>query len=273
MVKTAVIGHVEWCLFARVPEVPGRGDIAHALETWEEAAGGGAVAAAQLARLSDEVLLFTALGSDELGRRALAQLESLGIRVHAQVEDEPQRRAVVFVDEGGERTITVLGAKLRPRVSRADLPWEELRSCDGVYFVSGDAGAARAARRANVLVATARDLGTLREAGVELDALVASGEDQGERYRAGDLEPPPKLVVTTAGALGGWVQPGGPYRAATLPAPVEDTYGCGDSFAAGLTVGLAHGRDAAEAVELAAQCGAEALTRRGAHGEPGPTRG
>ena len=264
--KTAVVGHVEWCQFVRVAEVPARGDIAHALDTWEEAGGGGAVAAAQLTRLSDEVVLYTALGSDDVGVRARAELEALGIVVHAQVEDEPQRQAVVFVDEGGERTITVLGDKLRPRLTRADLPWEELRSCDAVYFVSGDAGSARAARKAEVLVATARDLGTLREAGVELDALVASGEDEGERYRVGDLEPAPKLVVTTAGALGGWAQPGGPYRAAALPGPVEDTYGCGDSFAAGLTVGLARGLEAAEAIELAAECGAEALTRRGAHG-------
>jgi ribokinase len=270
-VKTAVVGHVEWCQFVRVSEVPARGAIVHAQETWEEAGGGGAVAAAQLARLSDEVMLFTALGSDELGRRARKELEGLGIRVHAQVEDEPQRRAVVFVDEVGERTITVLGEKLRPRVGRGDVPWEELRSCDAVYFVSGDAGAARAAAKAPVVVATARDLGTLRQAGVELDALVASGEDEGERYRVGDLDPPPKLVVTTAGALGGWAQPGGPYRAAPLPGPVEDTYGCGDSFAAGLTFGLAQGLDAAEALEVAAECGAEALTRRGAHGtQTGP---
>jgi ribokinase len=267
-VKTAVVGHVEWCQFVRVTEVPARGAIAHALETWEEAAGGGAVAAAQLARMSDEVLLFTSLGSDELGGRARDELERLGITVHAQVEDEPQRRAIVFVDEGGERTITVLGEKLRPRLDRGDLPWEELRSCDGAYFVSGDAGSARAAAKSRVVVATARDLGTLRESGVELDALVASGEDEGERYRVGDLDPPPKLVVTTAGALGGWAQPGGPYRAAALPGPVEDTYGCGDSFAAGLTLGLARGLDATAAIELAAECGAEALTRRGAHGEP-----
>jgi ribokinase len=117
-------------------------------------------------------------------------------------------------------------------------------------------------------VATARDLGTLQEAAVELDALVASGEDEGERYRAGDLDPPPKLVVTTAGALGGWAQPGGPYRATPLPGAIEDTYGAGDSFAVGLTIGLARGLDAAEAIELGAQHGAEALTRRGAHGAP-----
>src|SRR3712207_7677282 len=49
----------------------------------------------------------------------------------------------------------------------------------------------------SVLVATARELQTLQVAGVGLDALVASGEDEAERYHAGDLDPPPKLVVST----------------------------------------------------------------------------
>ncbi len=31
------MGHVEWVEFARVEEMPGAGEIAHSLETWEEA--------------------------------------------------------------------------------------------------------------------------------------------------------------------------------------------------------------------------------------------
>jgi len=263
--RLAVVGHVEWCEFARVEQTPGPGDIVHASDLWAEAAGGGAVAAVELVRLNGEASFFTALGDDGLGRRARADLERLGVDVHAQHLAEPQRRAFVHVDGVGERTITVLGDKLRPRGEHR-LPWDELAGTDGVYFVSGDAGALRAARAARVVVATARELSTLRQAGVELDALVASGRDDGERYQPGELDPPPKLVVTTAGALGGWAQPGGPYRAAPVPGPVEDAYGCGDCFAAGLTVGLAEGLPAEEALAFAAQCGAAALTRRGAHG-------
>ena len=58
------------------------------------------------------------------------------------------------------------------------------------------------AREARTLVATPRELDTLQRASVELDALVGSGDDDGERYRPGDLDPPPRLVVATAGALG-----------------------------------------------------------------------
>jgi ribokinase len=172
------------------------------------------------------------------------------------------RRAFVHLDEAGERTITVLGDKYRPRGKDADLDWREF---DAVFFVSGDAELLRAARRAGVLGATARELPTLREGAVELDVLIGSGEDDTERYHPGDLDPPPRLVITTAGALGGWAQPGGPYTAAELPGPVEDAYGCGDCFAAGLTYALAAGRSMDEAVEVAARCGAAVLTGRGGY--------
>jgi ribokinase len=265
-VRVAVVGHVEWVEFVRVEHVPRPGEIVHSLERWEEPAGGGAVAAYQLAKLNGGAQLFTALGDDDLGTRSREQLETHGITVHAAPLGEPQRRAFTYVDGDGERTITVLGHKLLPSGEDARLPWEELARCDAVYFVSGDVAALRAARRSRVLVATSRELPTLRRAGEELDVLVGSGEDAGERFDSGDLEPPPRTLITTSGGLGGWVRPGGPFRAVPLPGPIEDAYGCGDSFAAGLTYGLAAGQSIEEAVALGARCGAEALTRRGAYG-------
>jgi ribokinase len=264
--KLAVVGHVEWVEFARVEHTPATGEIVHALETWEEPAGGGAVAAVQLANLAGSCLLFTALADDELGRRSREELEGRGVTVHAGHARGTQRRALTHVDEGGERTITVLGDKLLPSGEDGSLPWEELGRCDAVYFVSGDVAALRAARHCPVLVATARELATLRRAAVEVDVLVGSGEDAAEQFEQGELEPAPQIVVTTAGALGGWIRPGGPFRAAPLPGEVSDAYGCGDCFAAGLTYGLALGKPVDEAVGLGAECGAAVLTGRGAYG-------
>jgi len=262
VVHVAVIGHVEWIQFARVEQVPAPGEIVTAEETWEEAAGGGAVAAVQLAKLNGGCTLYTLLGDDELGRRAAAQLEKQGVRLEAEYVAKPTRRGFTFVDAAGERTITVFGEKLHPSPSN-HLPWLELARCDSVYYTAGDVGALEAARRARVLVATARELSTLRRAGVELDALVGSGEDMSEQYQPGDLEPPPKLVVSTAGSLGGWTQPGGPFRAAPLPGTVSDAYGAGDSFAAGLTFALGKGMEREQALELASRCGAAVMTGQG----------
>jgi ribokinase len=262
-VRVAVVGHVEWVEFASVERVPRAGEIAHALETWQEAAGGGAVAAVQLAKLAGGATLFTSLGSDDLARRSRVQLADHGVTVRAPADPSPQRRAWCYVDENGERTITVLGDKLVPGGGDSRLPWHDLADADAVFFVAGDAEAVRAARRARLLVATSRELPTLRDARVELDVLVGSGDDEGEVYRPGDLEPAPKVVVTTSGALGGWIQPGGPFRPAALPGPVVDAYGCGDSFAAGLAFALARGSPIDGAVALAARCGAAVLTGRG----------
>ena len=260
-----MIGHVEWVEFIRVEHVPRPGEIVHALETWEEAAGGGAVAAVQLANLAGSASLFTSLAADALGRRSREQLAAQGVTVHAATADGSSRRAYTYVDGDGERTITVLGEKLLPHGGDGTLPWDELGRADAVFFVSGDVETLRHARNARVLVATARELPTLARGGVEVDVLVGSGEDDGERYHPGDLDPPPRVVVTTAGALGGWMQPGGPFTAAPVPGPVEDAYGCGDCFAAGLTYALAEGRPLEEAVALGARCGAAVLCGRGAY--------
>jgi ribokinase len=256
--------------FVPVERIPRAGDIVYASESWEQAAGGGAVAATQLAQLADSVLFFTALGADDLGRRAKTELEEGGIEVHVSFVDAPQRHGFTYVDEAGERTITTIGAKLHPRGHDDSFPWHELARCDAVYFCAGDADALLLARRGRVLVATARELATLRRASVELDALVGSGKDEAERYRSGDLDPEPRLVVTTSGALGGWAQPGGPFSAAPLPPAPVDAYGAGDCFAAGLAFALAAGLEPAPALDFAARCGAGALAGRGVHAEPIP---
>ncbi len=264
--RVAVVGHVEWLEFARVQRVPRQGEIVHAEEVWEEVGGGGAVAAVQLAKLAGECLFFTAFGDDELGRTAHSELEALGVTVLAARRAEPQRRAFVSVDSEAERTITVIGDRLAPR--RADpLPWGDLNDVDAVYLTAGDADAVRAARHAERLVATPRALGALAESGVPVDVLVSSGSDEGERYRPGDLDPAPTVIARTLGAEGGTLLTAeageSRWEASPLPGPAIDSYGSGDSFAAGLTYGLGLGRSVEQAAALGARCGAASMTGRG----------
>jgi ribokinase len=265
-VRVAVVGHVEWIEFARVERVPAPGEIVHTLDAWEEPGGGGAVAAVQLAKLAGEATLFTAFGDDTLGHRSRDELKALGVRVEAVLRPEPQRRAFVYVDARGERTITVIGDRLGP-LRDDPLPWDELAEAKAVYATAGAPEAVHAARAAAVLVGTARDLDTLRAARVELDALVASVNDPGERYERGRLDPEPRLVARTESAAGGrWERSDGEqgaWEATPLPGPVRDAYGCGDSFAAGLTYGLGAGMEVDAALRIGARCGAACLTGRG----------
>jgi ribokinase len=205
-VRVAVVGHVEWVEFLRVPAVPAAGDIVHASDVFAQAAGGGGVASVQLRKLAGSCVFFTALGDDDVGRRAAADLESRGVELRvAWHAGEAQRRAVTFVDDLGERTITVLGERLAPRAAD-DLGWDDLADFDAVYLTAADREGVRAARQARALVATSRVLPLLVEAGVQLDVLVGSSRDQSERYVRGDLEPVPRYAVMTAGASGGTIE-------------------------------------------------------------------
>jgi ribokinase len=264
-VRTAVVGHLEWVDFLPVERLPRQGEILETTGSFAEPAGGGAVAAVQLARLAGECTLFTAVGDDDAGARVEGRLAELGVKLaYVRRSRTPTRRAFTYLDSDHERTITTIGERIHP--TRADdLPWDELARADAVYFVAGDSEALRAARAARALVSTARIATLLESAGVQLDAVVGSAHDAAERQRP--IEPPPKLVVTTEGARGGsWTAAEGRtgrWAAASLPGPPRDAYGAGDSFAAGLAFALAEGRDVEAALELAARCGATCMTGRG----------
>ncbi len=261
---TAVVGHVEWVTFAQVDHLPAAGEIVHADDVFEAPAGGGPVAAVQLLKLAGDCTFYTALGDDDLGHRAKRELEALGLRVEAVFREEAQRRAFTHVDTGGERAITVMGARLGPHAADP-LPWDELDGADAVYFCAGDDDALRLSRRARVLVATTREAERLARVGVALDAAVGSATDPAERYLP--VDPHPALVVMTQGRQGGRYEDAdgrtGTYAAVPVPGEVRDAYGAGDNFAAGLTYALGAGLEPAQALELAAQCGAACLTGRG----------
>ncbi len=264
--KVAVVGHVEWVQFARVSHVPRAGEVMHARDPFEEPAGGGAVVAVQLARLAGESLFVTALGDDERGRRSPQRLRELGVRVGSATRAVRTRGAVTLVDDERERTITTFGERLEPIAADRELPWAKLAEMDAVYFTAGDHGALRAARAARVLVANPRAHDALGH-GVPIDALVLSEKDEVELRAAERVDREAELVVLTEGERGGSYRTrageSGRWQAVALPGAPVDSYGCGDSFAAGLTYGLGAGMSVPDALALAARCGAACLTGRG----------
>ena len=145
---------------------------------------------------------LTALGNDDLARRAGAELRAHGVEVEAVIRDLPQRRAVALLDARGERTIAVMGDRLVRK---------ETTSCLGIgsprwtasTSQAGDAGSLRAAGAAGTLVATPRAGDALTGSDVTLDALVFSAGDEGEqdvRERRGWSA---RVTVATRGPDGG----------------------------------------------------------------------
>ena len=265
MTRVAVVGHVEWVDFVPVEWFPQPGEVVHATGSFARAAGGGGVVAGVLAGLDAEVDFFCALGRDDYGRAAAEQLASHRVRLHVAWRDQPTRRAVTLLEPGGERTIITLGERLEP-YGADDLDWGMLSRADGVYFTAGDAMALKHARAARVLVASPRARRALELDGPPIDALVFSSRDRDEGAWADRIADRARLLLATAGARGGrwWGESEGTWEPAEVPAEPRDAYGCGDSFAAGLTFGLAAGRSVQEAAAFGARCGAACLTRSGA---------
>ena len=205
--RVAVVGHVEWIEFARVDaRAARRARSCTRPSAWEEAGGGGAVAAVQLAQASPAACdFFTALGDDELGHRARARARrTAACGVHAAWRDEPQRRARhVRRRRTASARSRVIGAEAHA-ARRRPAALGRARRRDAVYFTGGDAGALREARRAQVLVATARELPTLaRGRRPARRARRAARPTPASATSPATLDPPPRLVVATRGAHGG----------------------------------------------------------------------
>ncbi len=266
--RVAVVGHAEWVTHVR-GDFPAPGNIAIYEDGIEEPGGGGAVAAAQVARLGAECLFITALGDDDTARRTREVLVATGMQVRVAVRPAPQTRSVSAVGDLGDRSITVLGGVPQPQIND-DLGWSDLVDYDAVYFVGEDPETLVACRRAPLLVVTARSGAALGEASVRADVLVGSSHDDREEVEATSLPVTPAAEVWTEGRTGGWWRendtPIQHWNALSPTAPPVDSYGCGDSFAAGLTVGLARGWDLARAIHLGALCGAACVTGRGGLG-------
>lgn len=241
--RIAVVGHVEHVTVGRVPAVPRAGEIVHLAGPRWFPGGGGGVAYLQLARSDAEVHLFTALGDDDAGDRVAAEVTRAGGALHAVRRAAPHTRCVALVDAAGERTIVVVGEPHHPR-AEDPLPWELLARCDAVYFTADDPTALRLARRARVLVATARRRAALGAAGVRADAVVGSASDARERSVLSDYPVAPAALVLTEGPRGGRIETAAGLARFEAPPPpprVESSYGAGDSFAAALTYFLAAG--------------------------------
>jgi ribokinase len=268
--RVGVVGHVEWVTFGLVDRVPRAGEIVNASETWDEPAGGGAVAAVQLTKLAGACDLFTAVGDDDIGELSERGLSSLGLTVHAAIRDDTTRRAVALIDHGNERTIVTLGERLEPR-GEDPLPWDRLDGADLAYVTAGDPEAFAAARRARLLVVTSRALEPLAASGVTPDVLVGSARDQAEAFDSGAIASPTTLFVRTAGLAGGtWERDGesGRWKSPSLtpdddPDTPADAYGAGDSFAASLAYALAAGMETPDAIKLAARAGSACASGRG----------
>ena len=262
--KFAVIGHLEWINFLKVDLLPKPGIISHANKSLELPAGGGALIVKTLFELSkNEIHFFTSLGKDYYGKKSFEFFEKIGINLHVAWRSESTRKGFSLIDNNGERSITIIGKRLAPTYDD-DLDWEILKEMDGIFITAGDNKLLQKARAANILCATPRvGVDVINKSKIILDALVGSNLDPDESFLLSELNKKPRYIIKTEGDKGGLYIPGGRFSAIKNNEPEIDSYGCGDSFAAGILYGLASNWPIEKALRLGTVLGRNCIEHFG----------
>ena len=254
--------------------------------TFERHGGGkSANQAVAAARHGAAVRMVAAVGDDELGEEAVAELEAEGIDVGSvqRLTSAPTGVALIAVDAKGENQIAVASGantELSPEAVEAALAGAASGGVALIGLEVPDAAVlagARAARAAGLQVvlnpAPARPLPdellalspVLTPNGGEACAI--SGEDDPEAAALALNARTHAAVVVTVGADGALLVEDGAVE--RIPAPrVEavDTTGAGDAFNGALAAELAGGATLADAVRAAVAVAAESVRRPGARG-------
>ena len=258
--RFAVIGHVEWMNFLEVDSLPKAGLISHSKRSLEMPAGGGGVIAKTLREITTgDVHFFTSLGHDFYGIQTKEIFKKMGIHLHIAWRNSPTRKGISLVDQSGERSITIVGDRLAPS-SKDNLNWELIKEMDGVFITAGDEEIFKKSRSCPILCTTPRvGIKTISNSKVLIDALIGSNLDPDETFSLSDLTTIPKFIIKTEGKDGGILFPGGRFKAASNVIRIIDSYGCGDSFAAGILFGLASKWNIEKTVKLGTVLGGNCI--------------
>jgi len=267
----------------------------------EGAQFGGAPAnfASHAAHLGASVSMFSAVGDDELGRKAVATLNSFNVDTTCiqTIAGKPTGTVGISLDDAGKPTFTIHQNSAWDFLTW-DNAWEQrLQAADVVYFgtLSQRVDPARGAiRRA---VQTAAAAGAMRIVDINLRApfynaelvrdsiglasiLKLSLDELADVCNAFELPEPGspseaitqlraaaglELVVMTNGADGAMLATEDDViQQPGIPAVVVDTVGAGDSFTAAFITGLLRGEPHHQILENACKLAADVCSHAGA---------
>jgi ribokinase len=282
-----VVGSVNADLVVRAARLPRAGETVLGSDLERHGGGKGANAAVAAARLGVEVRLVAAVGRDDLGAAALAELAAEGVdtREVARVDGAPTGAALIVVDAGGENQITVapganraVGARMAGEHAERALAGADLMLVSCEIPLDGVLRAAEVGRASGVPVVLnpAPVLDGVLDAVAPFAPLLTPNAT--EALALTGARDPGLAADTLAGRTGAPValtlggdgvvvaQPGA--RAVRLPAiavrEVVDTTGAGDTFNGALAVALARGATTLDAVGYAMTAAAHAVGAPGA---------
>jgi ribokinase len=285
-----VVGSTNTDMTVRVPRIPTPGETAVGRDFRVSGGGKGANQAIAAARAGASVRVVTALGTDDLGDRALASLSADGIDVTLvrRVPGIASGVALIVVDDAGENAIAV-AAGANAELTAADVaPLADTIAPGDVLLLQLEIplpaviAAARLAKAAGAHVilnpAPAPDA-PLPEALLEAVTLIVPNEHEAERLTGVAVADAAGLagaaaalhargvptVLITLGARGAYVSADGhTSHVPSFPATAIDTTAAGDVFCGALAVALTEGRPIDDAADFAAAAAAISVTRPGA---------
>jgi len=268
-----VVGSVNLDLVVRAATLPGPGETVTG-GTFERHGGGkSANQAVAAARQGATVRMVGAVGSDDLGDEAVADLAGEGVDVSAVARvTAPTGVALIAVDEAGENQIAVASGannELTPAAVEAALAGAEPGGVVLIGLEVPDApvlAAARAARAAGLeVVLNPAPARPLPDELLALGPVLTPNEPEAAARALTARTGAP--VVVTIGPEGALLADGDALE--RIPAPkVEavDTTGAGDAFNGALAAALADGAKLGDAVRAAVAAAADSVRRPGARG-------
>ena len=245
----AVVGSINADMFIRMPQLPGRGETVAGGEPAWFPGGKGANQAVAAARMGGHVSMHAAVGDDEPGRMAVANLQSAGVDLRSVAKvDVSTSIALVMVEESGENQIVIAkgandlvvvdaGAvgEADAVVMQNEIPvaamLEAAVACNGTLIVNA---------------APVRDMP--EELLNRIDVLIVN-EHEFDSYG----KPTRGVVVVTAGSGEVIAYQDGEVAARATPPKVDaiDTVGAGDTFVGAFAVGITSGLSLQESLERA----------------------
>jgi ribokinase len=272
--RVVVVGSINADLVVAVDRLPAAGETVTGGTFARHGGGKGANQAVAAARLGAEVAMVGAVGDDDLGAQALAELEAEGVDVScvARLAGETTGVAAIVVDAAGENQIAVASGA-NARLAAEHVPDGLFAGPPGVVLLGHEVGdaalvAAAAAAEGWTLVLNPAPARAIAVRG----AIVTPNASEAEHLTG---EPDPRAaaralrartgapVLVTLGARGALLD------GEEIPAPSVrpvDTTGAGDTVNGALAAELARGADLADAARFAVAAAALSTRAPGARG-------
>ncbi len=289
MKKIVVVGSSNIDFVLRVAEMPRKGETIQTKSLEKIPGGKGANQACAVGKLGGDCIFLSAVGKDDFGQQLVQSLSNANVKVEQMLLDEetPTGMAVIAVNDDGENSIMIVrganGLCNREYFSRkqaviddADLlliqletPHEDVYELINASKKAGKTVILNPAPAPDSIPAEVlQGLDYITPNETELEKITGMNTDtipQIEQAASELLKRGVKNVIVTVGSKGALLCNAHEMTLyPAYPAAAVDTTAAGDTFNAGVAVGLAEGKPLCEAIRMANAAASISIRRKGA---------